>query len=103
MKGLACKKSSLQPSRLPRPRDSPGESTGVGRHRLLRSRGLGSSSSKAKMLIDFPTLCEPKAAAVYMGCARGLQTSGGQLLVGTVEGIPNVCPQGHAPIFLQRM
>lgn len=54
-------------------------------------------------LIDFPTSCEPKAAAVYMGCARGLQTSGGQLLVWTMKVIPNVCPQGHAPIFLQRM
>ena len=59
---------ALQPSRLPRPRDSPGESTGVGHHRLLRSRGLGSSSSKAKM---FSSLCFPTVYNVTLKGGEG--------------------------------
>ena len=47
----------LQPTRLLRPRDSPGKSTGVGCHCLLHSNHAAATA--AKLLQSCPTLCDP--------------------------------------------
>ena len=49
----------LQPTRLLRPWDFPGKSTGVGCHCLLRSSSLLIAAAAAKSLQLCPTLCEP--------------------------------------------
>src|SRR5574337_592699 len=48
------------PSRLPRPWDSPGKSTGVGCHFLLQCLKVKSESEVAQ---SCPTLCDPMTAA----------------------------------------
>ena len=45
-----------QPTRLPRPWDSPGKNTGVGRHFLLQCMKVKSESEDAQ---SCPTLCNP--------------------------------------------
>ena len=45
-----------QPTRLPRPCDSPGKNTGVGCHFLLQCRKVKSESEVAQ---SCPTLCDP--------------------------------------------
>ena len=44
----------LQPTRLLRPWDFPGKSTGVGCHCLLRRRGLLDIESPGSFILDFP-------------------------------------------------
>ena len=46
-----------QPTRLPRPWDSPGKNTGVGCHFLLQCRKVKSKSEGAQ---SCPTLCDPR-------------------------------------------
>ena len=45
-----------QPTRLPRPWDSPGKNTGMGCHFLLQSRKVKSESEDAQL---YPTLSDP--------------------------------------------
>ena len=47
---------SLQPTRLPRPWDSPGKNTGVGGHFLLQCMKVKSESEVAQ---SYPTLSDP--------------------------------------------
>ena len=47
---------SRQPTRLPRPWDSPGKNTGVGCHFLLQCMKVKSESQVAQ---SCPTLCNP--------------------------------------------
>ena len=49
-----------QPTRLPRPWDSPGKNTGVGCHCLLQCMKVKRESEVAQ---SFPTLCDPWTAA----------------------------------------
>ena len=51
-----------QPTRLPRPWDSPGKNTGVGCHFLLQCMKVKSESEVAQ---SFPTLCNPMDCIAY--------------------------------------
>ena len=51
-----CATHRQQPTRLPRPCDSPGKSTGVGCHFLLQCMKVKSESEVAQ---SCPTLCDP--------------------------------------------
>ena len=51
-----CDPHRQQPTRLPRPWDSPGKNTGVGCHFLLQCMKVKSESEVAQ---SCPTLCDP--------------------------------------------
>ena len=53
----SSKPHGLQPTRLLRPWDFPGKSTGVGYHCLLRY--MMAAATAAKLLQSCPTLCDP--------------------------------------------
>ena len=55
-----CDPHRWQPTRLPRPRDSPGKNTGVGCHFLLQCLKVKSENEVAQSCL---TLCDP------MGCS----------------------------------
>ena len=59
-----------QPTRLPRPWDSPGKSTGVGCHFLLQCMKVKSESEVAKSCLtpSDPTNCSPPGSAVHGIC-----------------------------------
>ena len=48
-----------QPTRLPRPWDSPGKSTGVGCHYRLYLAAAAAAAAAANWLQSCPTLCDP--------------------------------------------
>ena len=56
-----------QPTRLPRPWDSPGKSTGVGCHFLVQCRKLKSESEVAQscLTLSNPTDCSPPGSSVH--------------------------------------
>ena len=56
-----------QPSRLPRPWDSPGKNTGVGCHFLLQCMKVKSESEVAQLCPTFrdPMDCSPPGASVH--------------------------------------
>ena len=56
-----------QPSRLPRPRDSPGKNTGVGCHFLLQCMRVKSESevSQSCPTLRDPTDCRPPGSSVH--------------------------------------
>ena len=72
-----CATHSRQPTRLPRPQDSPGKNTGVGCHFLLQCRKVKSESEVAQ---SCPTLSTPWTAAYQappsMGFSRQKYWSG---------------------------
>ena len=58
-----------QPTRLPRPWDSPGKNTGVGCHFLLQCRKVKSESEVAQ---SRPTLSDPKDCSLQGSSAHGI-------------------------------
>ena len=72
-----CDPHRWQPTRLPRPRDSPGKNTGVGCHFLLQCMKVKSESEVAQ---SCPTLATPWTAAyqapLSMGFSRQKYWSG---------------------------
>ena len=58
-----------QPTRLPRPRDSPGKNTGVGCHFLLQCRKVKSESEVAQ---SCPTLSDPMDCSLPGSSAHGI-------------------------------
>ena len=54
-----------QPTRFPRPWDSPGKNTGVGGHFLLQRMKVNSESEAAQ---SCPTLCDPMDCSLP-GCS----------------------------------
>ena len=59
----------LQPTRLPRPRDSPGKNTGVGCHFLLQCMKMKSESEVAQ---SCPTVCHPMDCSPPGSSVRGI-------------------------------
>ena len=66
-----CATHRQQPTRLPRPWDSPGNNTEVGCHFLLQHMKLKSESEVAQ---SCPTLATPWTAAYQAPLSMGLQT-----------------------------
>ena len=58
-----------QPTRLPRPWDSPGKNTGVGCHFLLQCRKVKSESEVTQLC---PTLCDPLECSPPGSCVHGI-------------------------------
>ena len=58
-----------QPSRLPRPWDSPGKNTGVGCHFLLQCRKVKSESEVSQLC---PTLCNPMDCSLQGSSVHGI-------------------------------
>ena len=58
-----------QPTRLPRPWDSPGKTTGVGCHFLLQCMKVKSESEVAQ---SCPTLRDPMNCSLPGSCIRGI-------------------------------
>ena len=58
-----------QPTRLPRPWDSPGKNTGVGCHFLLQCMKVKSESEVAQ---SCPSLCDPMDCSPPGSCVRGI-------------------------------
>ena len=58
-----------QPTRLPRPWDSPGKNTGVGCHFLLQYRKVKSESEVAQLC---PTLCDPMDCSLPGSSVHGI-------------------------------
>ena len=58
-----------QPTRLPRPWDSPGKNTGVGCHFLLQCMKVKSESEVAQ---SCPTLCEPMDCSLPSSSVHGI-------------------------------
>ena len=58
-----------QPSRLPRPWDSPGRNTGVGCHLLLQCRKVKRESKVAQLC---PTLCDPVDCSLPGSSVHGI-------------------------------
>ena len=58
-----------QPTRLPRPWDSPGKNTGVGWHFLLQSVKVKSESEVAQL---FPTLSDPRDCSLPGSSIHGI-------------------------------
>ena len=58
-----------QPTRLPRPWDSPGKNTGVGRHFLLQCMKVKSESEATQ---SCPTLCDPMDCSPPGSSAHGI-------------------------------
>ena len=58
-----------QPTRLPRPWDSPGKNTGVGCHFLLQCLKMKSESEAAQ---SCPTLCDPMDCSPPGSSIRGI-------------------------------
>ena len=58
-----------QPTRLPRPWDSPGKNTGVGCHFLLQCMKVKSQSEVAQL---FPTLCDPMDCSLPGSSIHGI-------------------------------
>ena len=58
-----------QPTRLPRPWDSPGKNTGVGCHFLLQYRKVKSESEVAQLC---PTLCDPMDCSLPGSSIHGI-------------------------------
>ena len=61
----------LQPTRLPRPWDSPGKNTGVGRHFLLQCKKVRSESEDTKLKVVHPqclvhSLCTTATTSVLL-------------------------------------
>ena len=58
---------SLQPTRLPRPWDSPGKNTGVGRHFLLQCMEVKSESEVAQLcpILSNPVDCSLPGSSVH--------------------------------------
>ena len=56
-----------QPTRLPRPWDSPGKNTGVGCHFLLQCRKVKSESEVAQLCLSLsdPMDCSPLGSSVH--------------------------------------
>ena len=71
-----------QPTRLPRPRDSPGKNTGVGCHFLLQCMKVKSESEVAQscLTLSDPKDCSPHQAPPSMGFSRQEYWSGVPLL-----------------------
>ena len=59
----------LQPTRLPRPWDSPGKNTGVGCHFLLQCIKVKIESDVA---LSCPTLCDPMDCSLPGSSAHGI-------------------------------
>ena len=59
----------LQPTRLPRPWDSPGKNTGVGCHFLLQCMKVKSESEVAQLC---PTLSDPMACSLPGSSVHGI-------------------------------
>ena len=59
----------LQPTRLPRPWDSPGKNTGVGCHFLLQSMKVESESEVAQSCL---TLCDPMDCSLPGSSIHGI-------------------------------
>ena len=57
----------LQPTRLPRPWDSPGKNTGVGCHFLLQCMKVESESEVAQLCptLSDPTDCSPPGSSIH--------------------------------------
>ena len=66
---LAVRPHRRQPTRLPRPWDPPGESTGVGCHFLLQGMKVKSESEVAE---SCPTLCDPTDCSPPGSSAHGI-------------------------------
>ena len=60
--------SDLEPARLPRPWDSPGENTGVGCHFLLQCRKVKSESEVTQ---SCPALCNPMDCSLPSSSVHG--------------------------------
>ena len=58
-----------QPTRLPRPWDSPGKNTGVGCHFLLQSMKV---KSESEVVQSCPTLCEPMDCSLPGSSIHGI-------------------------------
>ena len=58
-----------QPTRLPRPWDSPGKNTGVGCHLLLQCMKVKSESEVAQ---SCPILCDPMDCSLSGSSAHGI-------------------------------
>ena len=63
-----CATHRQQPTRLPRPWDSPGKNTGVGCHFLLQSMKVKSESEVAQLCLS---LCDPMDCSLPGSPAHG--------------------------------
>ena len=71
-----CERHRRQPTRLPRPWDSPGKSTGVGCHCLLQCMKVKSESeiTQSCPTLSDPMDCSPPGSSVHgIFQARGLE------------------------------
>ena len=66
---LTLRPHRQQPSRLPRPWDSPGKNTGVGHHFLLQCMKMKSESEVAQLC---PTLRDPMDCSLPGSSAHGI-------------------------------
>ena len=62
-----------QPTRLPRPWDSPGKNTGVGRHFFLQCMKVRSESEVAQL---YPTLRDPMDCSLPGSSVHGIFQAG---------------------------
>ena len=62
-----CAPHRRQPTRLPRPWDSPGKNTGVGRHFLLQCKKVKSESKVAEscLTLSDPMDCGPPGSSIH--------------------------------------
>ena len=71
-----CATHRRQPTRLPRPWDSPGKNTGVGCHVLLQCRKVKGESEVAQLCLPLsnPMDCSPPGSSIHgIFQARGLE------------------------------
>ena len=85
-----------QPTRLPRPWDSPGNNTGVGCHFLLQCMKVKSESEVAQscLTLSDPMDCSPQGSSIH-GIFRATVLEWGAIA------FSNVCMYTHIYIYIQ--
>ena len=80
-----------QPTRLPRPWDSPGKNTGVGCHFLLQCMRVKSESegSQSCLTLSHPMDCSPSGSSIH-GIFRAIVLEWGAIAFSHVSTIPMV-------------
>ena len=86
-----------QPTRLPRPWDSPGKSTGVGCHFLLQCMKVKSESDVAQ---SCPTLCDPMDCSPPGSSVHGIFQA--RVLEWGAIAFSEETPEGHLNSFTCR-
>ena len=81
-----CATPRRQPTRLPRPWDSPGKNTGVGCHFLLQCMKVKSESEVAQ---SFPTLSDPTDCSLPGSSVHGFSRQEHW------SGVPSPSPSNH--------